>query len=61
MATLTVALLDTRKVSLVFDQFPEETITVKEIKDVLAEALQQPARSLHMVRTFPTLSTLVLP
>eukprot|EP00039_Didymoeca_costata_P007490 m.100500 g.100500 ORF g.100500 m.100500 type:complete len:486 (-) comp13709_c0_seq5:32-1489(-) len=52
---ITLTLLDNRTVSLVFDDFPEASIHVGDIKEVVAEGLGMAITDLHMIRTYPTI------
>lgn len=52
---ITVTLLDGREVSLIFDQFPEESIRVRDVTEVIADGIGVELEQLYIVRTYPTL------
>ena len=55
VAEVTVALLDGRSVSLVFDEFPMDSILASDIKEVIAEGIGLANNAVYMVREYPTL------
>ena len=55
VAEVSIALLDRREVSLIFDEFPMDTIQVKDIKEVIADGIGSAIHDVYMVRIYPTL------
>lgn len=52
VAEVSIALLDRREVSLIFDEFPMDSIKVKDIKEVIAEGIGKAMDDVYMVRVY---------